>query len=74
MPHFNLYVEIGEKYGPFDVAMLPIWRGGTLSFIARIGLRVSSHIQIRSSNNNHSDTLNSNHVPMQIPIKKLACR
>jgi N-acyl-phosphatidylethanolamine-hydrolysing phospholipase D len=33
--------EIGSKYGPFDIAMLPIWRGGTLSFIARLGFRVS---------------------------------
>ena len=22
--------EIGSKYGPFDIAMLPIWRGGPL--------------------------------------------
>jgi hypothetical protein len=32
--------EIGSKYGPFDIAMIPIWRGGTLSFIARLGFRV----------------------------------
>ena len=32
--------EIGEKLGPFDVAMIPIWRGGSLSFINTIGLRV----------------------------------
>ncbi|KAI9507310.1 Metallo-hydrolase/oxidoreductase [Russula earlei] len=32
--------EIGSKCGPFDVAMLPIWRGGTLSFIARLGFRL----------------------------------
>ncbi len=33
-------VEIGSKYGPFDIAMLPIWRGGSLSFVARLGFRV----------------------------------
>jgi hypothetical protein len=33
--------EIGEKHGPFDLAMIPIWRGGTLQFIARMGLKVS---------------------------------
>jgi N-acyl-phosphatidylethanolamine-hydrolysing phospholipase D len=32
--------EIGSKYGPFDIAMIPIWRGGTLSVIARLGYRV----------------------------------
>ncbi|KAI0042728.1 Metallo-hydrolase/oxidoreductase [Auriscalpium vulgare] len=35
-----IFEDIGERYGPFDVAMLPIWRGGTLSFIARLGLRL----------------------------------
>ena len=33
-------IEIGSKYGPFDIAMLPIWRGGSLSFISRLGFRV----------------------------------
>ncbi|KAH8977571.1 Metallo-hydrolase/oxidoreductase [Lactarius akahatsu] len=32
--------EIGSKYGPFDIAMLPIWRGGSFSFVARLGFRV----------------------------------
>ncbi|KAH9038435.1 Metallo-hydrolase/oxidoreductase [Lactarius hengduanensis] len=32
--------EIGSKYGPFDIAMLPIWRGGSFSFIARLGFRI----------------------------------
>jgi len=35
-----IFKEIGSKYGPFDIAMLPIWRGGTLSFIARLGFRL----------------------------------
>ncbi|KAI0290195.1 Metallo-hydrolase/oxidoreductase [Multifurca ochricompacta] len=35
-----IFEEIGSKYGPFDIAMLPIWRGATLSFIARLGYRV----------------------------------
>jgi N-acyl-phosphatidylethanolamine-hydrolysing phospholipase D len=34
------FAEIGEKYGPFDLAMIPIWRGGSLSFIAAAGLRL----------------------------------
>lgn len=33
-------IEIGKLYGPFDLAMVPIWRGGSLSFIAAMGLRV----------------------------------
>ncbi|KZS91257.1 Metallo-hydrolase/oxidoreductase [Sistotremastrum niveocremeum HHB9708] len=38
-----VFKEIGEKYGPFNISMLPIWRGGTLSFIARMGLRLTDH-------------------------------
>jgi len=38
---FSINVEILCKHCPFDIAMLPIWRGGTLSFIARLGFRVS---------------------------------
>jgi len=37
----NIVAEIGDKYGPFDLAMLPIWRGSSLSFVASMGLRVS---------------------------------
>jgi hypothetical protein len=33
-------IEIGDKLGPFDLAMIPIWRGGTLQFIAWLGLKV----------------------------------
>ena len=33
--------EIGQKWGPFDVSLIPIWRGGTLGFISWAGLRVS---------------------------------
>lgn len=35
-----IFEEIGSKYGPFDIAMLPIWRGGSLSFLARLGFRI----------------------------------
>ena len=43
--------EIGSKYGPFDIAMIPIWRGGTLSFIARLGFRVRfSHLPSHQTN------------------------
>ncbi|KAI0279568.1 beta-lactamase superfamily domain-containing protein [Russula aff. rugulosa BPL654] len=35
-----IFKEIGSKYGPFDIAMIPIWRGGTLSVIARLGYRL----------------------------------
>ncbi|KAL5528938.1 hypothetical protein ACEPAG_4912 [Sanghuangporus baumii] len=37
------FKEIGERYGPIDLAMIPIWRGGTLSFISQIGLRLTHH-------------------------------
>ncbi|KAI5118427.1 hypothetical protein M0805_005511 [Coniferiporia weirii] len=38
-----VFEEIGERCGPFDLAMLPIWRGGTLSFISQLGLRLTHH-------------------------------
>lgn len=34
------HLEIGERLGPFDLAMIPIWRGGTLGFISQLGFRV----------------------------------
>ncbi len=35
------FKEIGHKYGPIDLAFLPIWRGGTLGFISNLGLRLN---------------------------------
>ncbi len=36
-----VFKEIGSKYdGPIDIGMIPIWRGGTLSFIACLSFRV----------------------------------
>ena len=35
-----LYTEIGANYGPIDIAMIPIRRGGIFSLIARLGFRV----------------------------------
>lgn len=37
------FKEIGEKFGPFDLSFIPIWRGGTLGFISWFGLRLSHH-------------------------------
>ncbi|KAF9463963.1 beta-lactamase superfamily domain-containing protein [Collybia nuda] len=34
------FSEIGKKYGPFDLAMIPIWRGASLSVLGQLGLRV----------------------------------
>ncbi|KLO19612.1 Metallo-hydrolase/oxidoreductase, partial [Schizopora paradoxa] len=38
-----VFKEIGERLGPFDLAMIPIWRGGTLGFISQLGLRLTHH-------------------------------
>ncbi|KAA1131259.1 hypothetical protein PGTUg99_027967 [Puccinia graminis f. sp. tritici] len=35
------FKEIGEKFGPIDFSMIPIWRGGSLSFVSWAGLRVN---------------------------------
>lgn len=40
-PTCPAFRSIGEKYGPIDFSAIPIWRGGTLSFISSWGLRVS---------------------------------
>ncbi|KAG9232885.1 beta-lactamase superfamily domain-containing protein [Amylocarpus encephaloides] len=37
------FKEIGQKFGPFDLSFLPLWRGGTLGFVSSIGLRLSHH-------------------------------
>ena len=37
------FKEIGEKFGPFDLSFVPIWRGGSLGFISSMGLRLSHH-------------------------------
>jgi len=41
--HCPIFADIGGRYGPFDLAMIPIWRGGTLQFIARMGLKLTDH-------------------------------
>lgn len=35
------FKEIGERLGSFDLAMIPIWRGGTLGFISQLGFRLT---------------------------------
>ncbi|KAF5329133.1 hypothetical protein D9758_017152 [Tetrapyrgos nigripes] len=36
-----VFAEIGSRYGPFDFAMVPIWRGASLSVLGRMGLRLT---------------------------------
>ncbi|RDW77462.1 metallo-hydrolase [Coleophoma cylindrospora] len=43
-----VFEEIGTTFGPFDLSFIPIWRGGTLSFISYVGLRLS-HNEIPSA-------------------------
>lgn len=50
----HLVVELGKKFGPFDLSFVPIWRGGTLGFVSWVGLRVrlgdlSSRLSLTSS-------------------------
>lgn len=37
------FTEIGDRFGPFDMSFVPIWRGGTLGFFSSLGLRLSHH-------------------------------
>lgn len=41
---------IGEKYGPMDFSAIPIWRGGTLSFVSHFGVRVRRKSRTLSCN------------------------
>lgn len=36
-----VFREIGAKFGPLDLSFIPIWRGGSLSFISYVGLQLS---------------------------------
>jgi len=37
------FMEIGEKFGGFDLSFIPIWRGGSLGFFSYAGLRLMHH-------------------------------
>ena len=39
-PVCPIFSEIKQKFGQIDFAAIPIWRGGTLNFITKWGLRV----------------------------------
>ena len=39
-PVCPVFQEIGYRYGPFDVACIPVWRGACFSGISKVGLRV----------------------------------
>ncbi|EJD06169.1 Metallo-hydrolase/oxidoreductase [Fomitiporia mediterranea MF3/22] len=49
--------EIGQRYGPFDLSLLPIWRGGTLSFISQLGLRLTHHPLLSAMHTSPSDAI-----------------
>jgi N-acyl-phosphatidylethanolamine-hydrolysing phospholipase D len=38
-----IFKEIGQALGPFDLSFIPIWRGGSLGFISRLGIRINLH-------------------------------
>ncbi|KAL4248986.1 Ribonuclease Z/Hydroxyacylglutathione hydrolase-like protein [Abortiporus biennis] len=35
------FKEIGDRHGPFDLALIPIWRGASLSFLSKLGYRLT---------------------------------
>lgn len=39
----TLVLDIGNRLGPIDLSMIPIWRGGSLAFLSWAGLRLSHH-------------------------------
>jgi len=52
-----VFKEIGTKYGPFDLAFIPIWRGASLSFIGRLGYRLSDDTSLIALHASPEDAL-----------------
>lgn len=57
--------EIGDRLGPFDLALLPIWRGGSLSFVSRLGLRVRRSLRSSARKSNVASRRSSMNTPRQ---------
>ncbi|KAH7914115.1 beta-lactamase superfamily domain-containing protein [Hygrophoropsis aurantiaca] len=51
------FKEIGEKYGPFDLAMIPIWRGATLSFLGQLGYRLADETHLATTHASPEDAI-----------------
>nr|GAT44954.1 metallo-hydrolase/oxidoreductase [Mycena chlorophos] len=41
-----IFKEIGERVGPFDVAIVPIWSGASLTFLGKLGYRLSDETHL----------------------------
>jgi N-acyl-phosphatidylethanolamine-hydrolysing phospholipase D len=64
-----IFKEIGQKFGPFDLLFVPIWRGSSLGFISYLSLRLSHnnipsalHLTLIDAINIHNDVLLRNIV------------
>lgn len=51
-PSCPAFKQIAKIYGPFEVAFIPIWRGGALGWLSKLGLRVGVEV----SNVRHDTT------------------
>ncbi|KIJ67801.1 hypothetical protein HYDPIDRAFT_179945 [Hydnomerulius pinastri MD-312] len=49
--------EIGENYGPFDLAMIPIWRGATLSFLGQLGYQLADDTHLATTHASPEDAV-----------------
>jgi len=64
-----IFKEIGQKFGPFDMSFVLIWRGGSLGFISHFGLHLSHndipsalHAAPANAIDIHKDVLSRNTV------------
>ena len=64
-----IFKEIGQRFGPFDISFIPIWRGGSLGFVSYLGLRLSHnnipsalHLAPADAINIHKNVLSRNTV------------
>ncbi|KAH7923744.1 Metallo-hydrolase/oxidoreductase [Leucogyrophana mollusca] len=51
------FQEIGDKFGPFDLAMIPIWRGATLSFLGQMGYRLADDTHLATTHASPEDAV-----------------
>ncbi|EIW83080.1 Metallo-hydrolase oxidoreductase [Coniophora puteana RWD-64-598 SS2] len=51
------FKEIGDKYGPFDLAMIPIWRGASLSFVSSWGYKLSDDSHLATTHASPEDAV-----------------
>ncbi|GAA5858032.1 hypothetical protein JCM8547_006671 [Rhodosporidiobolus lusitaniae] len=51
------FAALGRHFGPFDLSFVPIWRGGTLGFVAAMGMRLKHEYLPSATHGSPSDAV-----------------